>query len=130
MESSKTGVKTKILLPEAAFDARAPQAIEAETAVIGSVMIDNDCIGKVIEIVDESCFYKPAHQKIYAAALMLYEKSEPVDIITLSEELKREKLLDEIGASIISPNLRNPCLPPPMSNTTRASCSNGTCSAN
>jgi replicative DNA helicase len=97
MESSKAGVKTKIPLPEAAYDRVPPQAIEAETAVIGSIMIDNDCIGKVIEIIDEFCFYRPAHQKIYAAALRLYEKNEPVDIITLSEELKREKLLDETG---------------------------------
>jgi replicative DNA helicase len=81
------------------FDRLPPQSIEAETAVLGSIMMDNESIAKAIEFLEPSHFYRAAHQKIYAAALALYEKNEPVDLITLSEELKRQKILDEIGGS-------------------------------
>jgi replicative DNA helicase len=81
------------------FERVPPQSLEAEKAVLGSVMLDNESIGKAIEILDSSHFYRTAHQKIFAAALILYERNEPVDLITLSEELKRQKILDEIGGS-------------------------------
>lgn len=76
-----------------------PQSIEAEMAVLGSMLIDKEAVGKVVEILDEFCFYKEAHRKIYAAAVHLYEKNEPVDIVTLSEELKRRKELEGVGGS-------------------------------
>ncbi|MBN2200735.1 replicative DNA helicase [bacterium] len=81
------------------FERVPPQSIEAEKAVLGSVMLDNESIGKAIEMIDPSHFYRTAHQKIFTAALNLYERNEPVDLITLSEELKRQKILDEIGGS-------------------------------
>ena len=81
------------------FDRVPPQSIEAEMAVLGSVMMDNESIGKVVEVLDASYFYRTSHQKIFEAALSLYEKNEPVDLITLSEELKRLKQLDEVGGS-------------------------------
>ncbi|MDM7926919.1 MAG: replicative DNA helicase [bacterium] len=81
------------------FERVPPQSLEAERAVLGSVMLDNESIGKAIEMIDPSHFYRTSHQKIFAAALNLYERNEPVDLITLSEELKRQKILDEIGGS-------------------------------
>lgn len=81
------------------FERVPPQSLEAEKAVLGSVMLDNESIGKAIEMIDPSHFYRTSHQKIFAAALNLYERNEPVDLITLSEELKRQKILDEIGGS-------------------------------
>jgi replicative DNA helicase len=81
------------------FERVPPQSLEAEKAVLGSVMLDNESIGKAIEMIDPTHFYRTAHQKIFAAALVLYERNEPVDLITLSEELKRQKILDEIGGS-------------------------------
>jgi replicative DNA helicase len=85
---------------ESSFDRIPPQALEAEMAVLGSMMLENDCIGKVVEILDRDAFYRTAHQKIFAAACMLYEKNDPVDLITLSEELKRRKELDDIGGTL------------------------------
>lgn len=82
---------------ESKFDRLPPQALEAEVAVLGSIIIDNDCIGKVIEILQPNHFYRTVHLKIYNCVLTLYEKNEPVDLITLSEELKRTKQIDEIG---------------------------------
>ncbi len=81
------------------FDRVPPQSIDAEMAVLGSVMIDNDSMGKVVEMLEPSSFYRSAHQKIFNAAIALYEKNEPIDLITLSEELKRRKELDEIGGT-------------------------------
>lgn len=81
------------------YDRVPPQALEAEMSVLGAMMLDNDSIGKVVEICDVTHFYRTAHQKIFSAARMLYEKNEPVDLITLSEILKQKKQLDEVGGS-------------------------------
>jgi replicative DNA helicase len=81
------------------FDRIPPQSIEAEMAVLGSIMMDNESIGKAVEIIDASHFYRSSHQKVFQAAIALYEKNEPVDLITLSEELKRLKQLDDIGGA-------------------------------
>ena len=81
------------------FDRVPPQSLEAEMAVLGSVMIDNDCMGKVVEVLDDTHFYRTAHRYIFSAARALYEKNEPVDLITLTEELKRLKRLEEIGGT-------------------------------
>ncbi|HDQ45002.1 MAG TPA: replicative DNA helicase [bacterium] len=81
------------------FDRVPPQALEAERAVLGSIMLDNDCVGKVVEMLSPECFYRTAHQHIFQAAIHLFEKNEPVDLITLSNELKRIQVLDEIGGA-------------------------------
>jgi replicative DNA helicase len=74
-----------------------PQAVDVEMAVLGAMMLDKGAIAKAIEILDETSFYKPAHQRIFAAMIALFEKSEPVDLITLVEELRRRGELDKIG---------------------------------
>ena len=89
----------KTTVSESTFDRVPPQSLEAEMAVLGSMLIDNDCIGKAVEILGTNHFYRTAHRKIFSAATTLYEKNEPVDLITLSEELKRKKILDEVGGS-------------------------------
>jgi replicative DNA helicase len=81
------------------FDRVPPQALEAEMAVLGSVLMDNESMGKAVELLDSPHFYKTSHQKIFAAARQLYERSQPIDVITLGEELKRQKVLDEVGGA-------------------------------
>ena len=76
-----------------------PQNIEAEESVLGALMIDKDAIIKVADILLASDFYKPAHEKIYAMILGLYEKHQPIDILSVTAKLKEEKILDEIGGS-------------------------------
>ncbi len=76
-----------------------PQSIEAEMSVLGSMLLDQEATGKAIENLDESDFYKEAHRIIYLASISLYEKSEPVDIITLTEELTKRNQLEKIGGS-------------------------------
>jgi replicative DNA helicase len=92
-------VNKKIRHEEQVFDRVPPQSLEAEMSVLGAMMIDEDSVSKVIEILDSPHFYRGVHQKIFTAARMLYERNEPVDLITLSEELKRQKQLEEVGGS-------------------------------
>jgi len=74
-----------------------PQAVEVEQAVIGAMMIDSRAIGRAFEILDESCFYHAANGLIFQAMIGLYERSEAVDQLTLSEELKKREQLAEVG---------------------------------
>ncbi len=74
-----------------------PQAVEIEAAVLGAMLLEKEAIPKVLEVLDDSAFYKPAHQSIFKAMLALFERSEPVDLITLSEELRRRGELEKVG---------------------------------
>lgn len=74
-----------------------PQAVEVEMAVLGAMMLDKEAIGKVLEYLDENCFYKEVHRKVFRAIIALDERNEPVDLVTVSEELRRRKELDEVG---------------------------------
>jgi len=80
-----------------------PQALEAEESVLGGVMLDNTAIDRVIELVRPDDFYRGAHRKLFRAMLSLSERSEPVDLITLSESLRaRGELTDVGGAAYLS----------------------------
>lgn len=92
-------IKKDFTKGQEALDRIPPQSIEAEISVLGSMLLDREATGKAIEILDETAFYKDIHRTIYIAAVSLYEKSEPVDIITLTDELSRRKKLEEIGGS-------------------------------
>ncbi len=74
-----------------------PQAIDIERAVLGAMLIDRQAISKVVEILDETCFYRNSHRKIYQAVIALFERDEPADQITMAEELRKRKELEEIG---------------------------------
>ena len=74
-----------------------PHSIEAEMAVLGSMLIDHDSISSAIEILKEAYFYKDAHRKIFSAVVKLFDQNKGVDIITLIEELKKAGSLDEVG---------------------------------
>jgi replicative DNA helicase len=74
-----------------------PQNLEAETSVLGAVLLENEALNRVLEILQEDDFYRNAHRRIFSAILHLYEHSEPVDLITLSEILKTRGELDDVG---------------------------------
>ncbi|MBN2256187.1 MAG: replicative DNA helicase [Deltaproteobacteria bacterium] len=74
-----------------------PQNTEAEQSILGGILLDNHAINSVIEILETSDFYSEAHRKIFSAAVELSEKSEPIDLITLSNLLRDKKQLDDIG---------------------------------
>src|SRR5881392_1668721 len=74
-----------------------PQKLEAEESVLGAMMLSPGAIGAVSEVLSASDFYRASHGAIYKAALDLYAKGEPVDAITLADELERRGELEEIG---------------------------------
>ena len=74
-----------------------PQNLEAEIALLGALMIDKDAIIKIADIVNDEDFYKEAHGKIYAAMRELFGRSEPIDILSLSNRLDEKKQLELIG---------------------------------
>lgn len=74
-----------------------PQNIQAERSVLGSMLMDDEAIGLAVEILDASWFYEEAHRKIYASVCDLYNSHKNVDLITLSDKLKSDGVLKEIG---------------------------------
>jgi replicative DNA helicase len=74
-----------------------PQNLEAEISVLGGVLLDNEALNRVLEVIKEGDFYRESHRKIFSAILDLYERSEPVDLITLSEALKKREALEAVG---------------------------------
>ena len=74
-----------------------PQHIEAEQSVLGGILIENYAINKVMEILKADDFYRESHRKIYEALIVLSERDEPADSITLTNELKNSGHLDSVG---------------------------------
>jgi replicative DNA helicase len=77
-----------------------PQNLEAEESVLGAMLLSPGAIGAVSEILDASDFYRESHAKIYRAALGLYGKGEPVDAITLVDELEERGELEDVGGRV------------------------------
>lgn len=74
-----------------------PQAVDLEEVVLGAMMIDKKGVDEVIDILHPEVFYKEAHQHIFEAIYKLFQNSEPVDLLTVSAQLKKEKKLDIVG---------------------------------
>ncbi|MDP3804186.1 MAG: replicative DNA helicase [Candidatus Omnitrophota bacterium] len=79
------------------IDRTPPQSIDAEMAVLGSMLLDREAIAQAVEMLEASHFYKEAHRKIFSAILKLFDENKGVDIITIIEELKKSGALDEAG---------------------------------
>jgi replicative DNA helicase len=77
-----------------------PQSIEVEQAVLGAMLLDKEAIGKAVEIIEKDSFYRDDHQKIFSVIVGLYDKNQPVDIITVSDELAKRKELDNVGGRV------------------------------
>lgn len=74
-----------------------PQAVEFEEAILGAILIDNSAINQVIDILSPSSFYKDEHSLIFAAIKELFGDSQPVDILTVANHLRKQGELDSIG---------------------------------
>ncbi|MFN8614990.1 MAG: replicative DNA helicase [Vampirovibrionales bacterium] len=74
-----------------------PQSVEAEEAIIGGLLVDSTYLNDVVEILKPADFYHPQHQCLFEAMVYLYNKSEPIDVITVTEVLKTWERLDEAG---------------------------------
>lgn len=74
-----------------------PQSIEAERSLLGSIFLDSNVIYQVADFLRPEDFYRGIHQEIFAACLELFQKGEPIDILSVANRLKEKNLLDEIG---------------------------------
>src|SRR5690554_3475611 len=74
-----------------------PHNLEAEQAVLGAILLENDALISAVELVGPEDFYRAAHQRIFETMVRLSEEAEPIDLITLSTRLKDQGLLEEVG---------------------------------
>ena len=85
-----------------------PQSIEAEQSLLGALLIDKDAIVKISELLHASNFYRfEQHGSIFEAMQKLFERREPIDLVTVTEELKRQGFYDKIGGSAYLASLVN-----------------------
>ncbi len=87
-------VETKI---KSTTERMPPQNIEAEQAVLGSILVDSASIMKILDLLSPQSFYKPSHKFIYETMLHLVNNNEPIDVITVSDHLKSTEKLEIIG---------------------------------
>lgn len=84
-----------------------PQAVDLEEAVLGALMLEKDAIINVGDLLKPDSFYKEAHQKIYKAIVSLSQEEQPVDILTVTEALKKQGDLDIVGGAVYIAQLTN-----------------------
>lgn len=77
-----------------------PAAPEIEASVLGAMMIEKEAVPKALELLKPESFYITAHKLIFEAMLSLFESGEPIDTVTLYEELKKRDQLDEVGGAV------------------------------
>ncbi len=95
-------------MPNKTVDAKIPpQNLEAEKTVLGAVLIDEDAISDVAEVLKPDDFYDKANGQVYGGMLKLYEKNKPVDLLTLTDQLKKTKELEDVGGSAYITELTN-----------------------
>ena len=90
MEASPT-------LAQNVFDRTPPYSLEAETAVLGGMLIDRDAVSRAIEVLNETMFYREANRRLFRSMSRLYERGDVIDVITISDELKKTAELDAAG---------------------------------
>ena len=76
-----------------------PQSIEAEESVLGAVLLDRDAIDKAFELLKAEDFYRPANRKVYEAVGEVSGRNEPVDLVTITEALKKKNELEAVGGT-------------------------------
>jgi len=82
-----------------------PQNIEAEQSVLGSMIIDPEAVTKALEFINADDFYREAHKRIFSAMVDLYQRNEPVDLVTVTSALKSQGILDDCGGAAYLSNL-------------------------
>jgi replicative DNA helicase len=81
------------------FDRRPPYSQEAELSVLGGMLIDAEAIVRVIEMLDDTMFFRESHRRLFRAMVRLWEKGEVLDFVTLSEELRNAGDFDSVGGA-------------------------------
>ncbi|MBL0232086.1 MAG: replicative DNA helicase [Chitinophagaceae bacterium] len=105
--SQKQRRKSSLDLGTMVFGKVPPQAKDLEEAVLGAVMLDKGAFDTVVEILKPECFYVEAHQRIFRSMQSLSNKSQPIDILTVAEELRFKEELEMVGGAYYVTKLTN-----------------------
>lgn len=98
----------KIISPQdLILDKLPPQNLDAEMAVLGSMLLDEEAISVAVERLDSGCLYKDSHRKIFQAISDLFNANKAVDLITLIDALRKDGSLDEVGGASYLTSLAN-----------------------
>ncbi len=84
---------------DSTLDKLPPQNIEAEQSVLGAVLLDNGALTTSLELLSHDDFYKDSHRRIFTGMIELFDRNEPIDIITLTDHLKKKSDLDAVGGT-------------------------------
>lgn len=76
-----------------------PQAVDVERYILGAILLDKEAVAVALEEMEEVYFYRDAHRQIFEAMLLLYRKNEPIDLITLTQELQKMDILEAVGGA-------------------------------
>jgi len=106
-QSRKRTAKNTIQLSNLEHGRLQPQAVELEEAVLGAMMLEKDAVNTAIDILQPKSFYKDSHQKIFSVIQHLFEKSEPIDILTITNTLKQRGELEIVGGPYYISQLTN-----------------------
>jgi len=96
-----------VSIPTSSIERVPPQNLEAEQGVLGSMLLDRDAIARVVELVRSIDFYRDAHRRIYDTIAELFERGEPVDLITVTDRLRDKGQLDDVGGATYVTGLLN-----------------------
>jgi replicative DNA helicase len=95
------------ILSHYTFGKLPPQATELEEAVLGACLVEQPAVASMVDLMRPECFYFPQNQLIFEAIVELFRKNKPVDILTVSEQLKNKGKLEEVGGMHYISNLTN-----------------------
>src|SRR2546429_7234124 len=84
-------------MPEAVAERTLPHNLEAERSVLGAILLHNAAFNLAAEVIDSSDFFRDAHRRIFDKMVVLSERGDAIDLVTLKEELQRAGELDEVG---------------------------------
>ena len=107
MEKKRLNTRTSRDLSNLDMSKLQPQARDLEEAVLGALMLDKAAIEKVLGYLKKEAFYVDAHQKIYETVVQLAQETKPVDILTVTEQLRKNGALDEVGGAYYVTQLAN-----------------------
>ena len=77
-----------------------PQAVDVEQTVLGAILIDPDALNRALDVIDEDCFYKPAHKILMETIIDMSSRNEPIDMVTITQELRRKNQLEASGGAV------------------------------
>jgi replicative DNA helicase len=99
LADKKTSLPSNVHVP--------PHSVEAEQAVLGGLMLDNQAWDKVVDVLSEADFYQPAHRFIFQAISQLVHADQPVDVLTVGDALKQKQTLEKVGGEVYLFELAN-----------------------